>query len=91
MVRPMGLKHNKYIYVKRDDGWYVKVRVLNVRFHELKKKGERGKQIERAVFDVSDSSRYIVLPYKTMKPPRTAKIVKINELPPETSSIVNKV
>jgi len=24
----MGLKHGKYVYVKRSDGWYVKVRVL---------------------------------------------------------------
>ena len=24
----MGLKHKKYVYVLRDDGWYVKVRVI---------------------------------------------------------------
>ncbi len=24
----MGLKHKKYVYVRRRDGWYVKVRVL---------------------------------------------------------------
>lgn len=24
----MALKHKKYVYVKRRDGWYVKVRVI---------------------------------------------------------------
>ena len=24
----MGLKHKKYVYVLRSDGWYVKVRVI---------------------------------------------------------------
>ncbi len=27
----MALKHKKYVYVKRADGWYVKVRVLKSR------------------------------------------------------------
>jgi hypothetical protein len=27
----MGGKHGKYVYVKRRDGWYVKVRVLKNR------------------------------------------------------------
>ncbi len=27
----MGGKHGKYIYVRRPDGWYVKVRVLKNR------------------------------------------------------------
>ena len=27
----MGGKHGKYVYVRRSDGWYVKVRVLKNR------------------------------------------------------------
>ncbi len=27
----MGGKHGKYVYVRRGDGWYVKVRVLKSR------------------------------------------------------------
>ncbi len=27
----MGGKHGKYVYVERDDGWFVKVRVLKSR------------------------------------------------------------
>ena len=27
----MALKHKKYVYVRRADGWYVKVRVLKSR------------------------------------------------------------
>ncbi|MEB2836564.1 MAG: DUF5622 domain-containing protein [Desulfurococcales archaeon] len=27
----MGGKHGKYVYVRRSDGWYVKVRVLKSR------------------------------------------------------------
>lgn len=30
----MALKHKKYVYVKRADGWYVKVRVLKSRSEE---------------------------------------------------------
>jgi hypothetical protein len=33
----MGLKHKKYIYVARNDGWYVKVRVLKSRTEEESK------------------------------------------------------
>lgn len=33
----MGLKHRKYAYVKRSDGWYVKVRVLKSRGEENSK------------------------------------------------------
>lgn len=32
----MGLKHGKYIYVARADGWYIKVRVLKSRVEESK-------------------------------------------------------
>ncbi len=27
----MGGKHGKYVYVRRSDGWYVKVRILKSR------------------------------------------------------------
>lgn len=30
----MGLKHGKYVYVKRSDGYYIKVRVLKSRGDE---------------------------------------------------------
>ncbi len=30
----MGLKHGKYLYVKRSDGYYIKVRVLKSRGDE---------------------------------------------------------
>ncbi|WP_131160094.1 DUF5622 domain-containing protein [Aeropyrum pernix] len=30
----MGGKHSKYVYVKRGDGWYVKVRVFKNRPHD---------------------------------------------------------
>ncbi|MEM1526158.1 MAG: DUF5622 domain-containing protein [Ignisphaera sp.] len=33
----MGLKHKKYVYVARIDGWYVKVRVLKSRTDEESK------------------------------------------------------
>lgn len=32
----MGLKHEKYIYIARADGWYIKVRVLKSRVEESK-------------------------------------------------------
>ncbi len=67
----MGLKHGKYIYVKRSDGWYVKVRVLGIRF---KKKSEE-------TVDINDPSRYIVLPVKTKEPPRKAIIVREEDIP----------
>lgn len=67
----MGLKHKKYIYVKRNDGWYVKVRVLNIRF---------GPKIEQQA-DIGDPSRYIVISSKTKNPPRKAVIVGEEALP----------
>ncbi|MEM4717707.1 MAG: DUF5622 domain-containing protein [Desulfurococcaceae archaeon] len=73
----MGLKHRKYIYVKRSDGVYVKVRVLNLRF---------GTKIEQV--NITDPSRYIVLNYKTTKPPRTAIIINEDILPAEVKSIL---
>jgi len=69
----MGLKHGKYIYVKRGDGWYVKVRVLNIRF---KKKGK-----SKYEFDINDPDKYIVLSVKTKKPPIKAYIVNEEDLP----------
>lgn len=69
----MGLKHKKYVYVKRSDGWYVKVRVLNIRF---------GTKVEHA--DVGDPSRYIVVGFKIKKPPLTATVIS-EEAVPETT------
>jgi len=69
----MGLKHGKYIYVERSDGWYVKVRVLGFRF---KKKTEKE-------VDINDPSRYIITGYKTLNPPINAIIVKEADLPEE--------
>lgn len=66
----MGLKHRKYIYVKRNDGWFVKVRVLNIRF---------GKKIEQG--DVADPTRYIVTGFRTKTPPHTAVIINEEALP----------
>ena len=66
----MGLKHGKYIYVERADGYYVKVRVLGVRF---RREGVEG--------DLSDPSRYIIVGFKTKKPPHTAVIVSEESLP----------
>lgn len=37
MVIKMGLKHKKYVYVARSDGYYVKVRVLKSRTDEESK------------------------------------------------------
>jgi len=71
-VRVLGLKHGKYIYVKRSDGWYVKVRVLGIRF-------KKGKSREGA--DINDPSRYIVLPVKAREPPYTAIVVREEDLP----------
>lgn len=66
----MGLKHGKYIYVERGDGYYVKVRVLGIRF-------KRG-NIEG---DISDPSKYIIVGSKTKKPPESAVIVSEESLP----------
>lgn len=67
----MGLKHKKYVYVKRSDGWYVKVRVLNIRF---------GSKIEQQA-DIGDPSRYIIISSKTKNPPQKAVIVGEEALP----------
>ena len=67
----MGLKHKKYIYVERGDGYYVKVRVLNVRFS--KRGGFEG--------DISDPSRYIIVGFKTKKPPYNAIVISEESLP----------
>lgn len=87
----MGLKHSKYVYVKRSDGVFVKVRVLNIRFNKKSGLKERGKQIERAVFDVSDPTRYVVLPYKTYKPPYGSLIIEVSELPKEIARVVESI
>lgn len=71
MVIYLGLKHGKYIYVRRSDGWYVKVRILGIRF---KKKSEEN-------IDINDPNRYIVLPVKTREPPQKAVIVREENIP----------
>ncbi len=68
----MGGKHGKYVYVLREDGWYVKVRVFKSR-------------------EASDPSRYVVLGYKTKKPPLTYPIVRIEELPEEVQRAIRSV
>lgn len=67
----MGLKHRKYIYVKRSDEYYVKVRVLNIRF------GSKGSEVG----DITDSSRYLITHFKTTSPPPTAVVVNEEALP----------
>jgi hypothetical protein len=76
MVMVMGLKHGKYIYVERKDGWYIKIRVLNIR---LKKSGKK----EKYSFDINDPSKYVVLPVKTKRPPIKAQIMKEEDIPEE--------
>lgn len=73
----MGLKHGKYIYVKRRDGWYVKIRVLNIRF------GKESQEI-----DISNPTRYIVTGVKTKNPPPTATIVNEEVLPQSVQSLL---
>ena len=80
----MGLKHGKYIYVERSDGWYVKVRVLNIRF---KKKGKS----EKYSFDINDPTRYVVLSVKVKNPPHKAIIVKEEDLPEPVKSMVRNI
>lgn len=87
----MGLKHSKYVYVKRSDGMFVKVRVLNIRFDKKSGLKERGKQIERAVFDPTDPSRYVVLPHKTSKPPYRSLVLDVSELPREVADIIETI
>jgi len=76
------LKHGKYIYVQRSDGWYVKVRVLGIRF-------KRGKSREGV--DINDPSRYIVLPVKVKTPPFTAVVVREEDLPEPVRKAVDSV
>jgi hypothetical protein len=76
----MGLKHGKYIYVRRSDGWYVKVRVLGIRF----KKGEEGA-------DINDPSRYVVTLVKTRKPPYKAIIVREDDIPGSVRELVRNI
>ncbi len=68
----MGGKHGKYVYVLREDGWYVKVRVFKSR-------------------ETTDASRYIVLSFKTRKPPLTYPVMRIDELPSEVQEAVRRV
>jgi len=77
----MGLKHGKYIYVERSDGWYVKVRVLGIRFK---------KKMEKEV-DINDPSRYIVTNYKTKHPPINAIIVKEADLPEDVRKALHSI
>jgi hypothetical protein len=70
MVILLGLKHGKYIYVERSDGYYVKVRVLNIRFGRGEIQG-----------NISDPSRYIIVGFKTKKPPHTAIVISEESLP----------
>lgn len=76
----MALKHRKYVYVKRADGYYVKVRVLNIRF---------GRKIEGG--DVNDPTRYIVTGVKTKYPPRKAVVVDEEVLPQKIRELVSSV
>jgi len=76
----VGLKHGKYIYVERGDGYYVKVRVLNVRFGKGETSG-----------DVQDPTRYVVMGFKTRKPPRTAVIVSEEALPKKVREALYEV
>jgi len=69
----MALKHRKYVYVKRSDGYYVKVRVLNIRL---------GRKVEQTA-DLSNPTRYTVTGFKTKKPPLTAVIIGEEVLPEE--------
>ncbi len=71
----MGGKHGKYIYILRKDGWYVKVRVLNIR---LKKKGKK-----EETFDINDPTRYIVVGPKTREAPISYYILKEDDVPDE--------
>lgn len=79
-VITMGLKHKKYVYVKRSDGVYIKLRVLNLRF------GGKAEQV-----NLSDSSRYIVLNYKTTKPPRTGIVINEDILPDDVKKALYSV
>ncbi len=71
----MTLKHGKYIYIARKDGWYVKVRVLNIR---LKKKEKK-----EYSYDINDASRYIVVGPKVKKVPFKAQVLREEDIPDE--------
>lgn len=77
----MGLKHGKYVYVDRLDGSYVKVRVLNIRFH---------KKTEEKI-DVTNPTRYIVTGTVVSKPPAKAVVISIEALPEEVRNLVRSV
>jgi len=80
----MGLKHGKYAYIERKDGWYIKVRLLNIR---LKKKGKK----EKYSFDINDPTKYIIEGTKTKKPPYKAQIIKEDDLPEEVQKIIYSI
>lgn len=77
----MGLKHAKYVYVRRSDGYYVKVRVLNIRFN---------KKISQQL-DTSDVSKYIVLDVKSKKPPHKGVVISEEELPEGVKKLIYSV
>lgn len=77
----MGLKHGKYVYVKRADGYYVKVRVLNVRFRKKMKEE----------IDTSNPSLYIPTGHKTRSPPTTTVIIEEEALPTEVRNIIKSL
>ncbi|WP_440059818.1 DUF5622 domain-containing protein [Thermogladius sp. 4427co] len=77
----MGLKHGKYVYAERSDGYYVKIRLLGIRF---RKKGENEG-------DINDPSNYVVTTVKTRKPPSRAIVVRAQDLPDEVRKLVESV
>ncbi len=79
----MALKHGKYIYIQRNDGWFVKARVLNIR---LKKKGK-----EKISYDITDPTRYIIIGPKTKRVPFNAQILKEDDIPEEVRREINKL
>jgi len=77
----MGLKHGKYIYVEREDGFYVKVRLLKIRF------GKKGKEAG----DLNNPENYVVTLVKTRNPPPSAMVIKEQDLPDEVRRRVGEV
>ncbi|MEZ0394498.1 MAG: DUF5622 domain-containing protein [Desulfurococcaceae archaeon] len=71
----MGLKHGKYVYVRRKDGFYVKLRLLGLRFKRGGKKAEG--------YDYGDHNRYIILPRLLKARPRGAVVISEDDLPEE--------
>jgi hypothetical protein len=76
----MGLKKEKYLYIERKDGWYVKVRALNIR---LKKKGK-----EKVSYDITDPTRYVLTGIKTRRLPFKAQILKEDDVPPDVRKLL---